>query len=122
MKDFEKGLDELERYAKLKKIKSDISKLKIFLILHTIITLTFFFGLSMNLIPWIEQNLSYNESLIIFGLMNYLGIAIFLWYIWKKYPGDKKKKTNDSLMIVFVGIIGMWLWLPNEKELNKLKF
>ena len=109
-----------ELNSDLKKIKSDISKLKIFLILLTVFTLTFFFGYFMDFIPWIGNKLSYYESLLIFGLTHYLGIAIFVWYIWKKYPTDNKKKTSDTVMIIFVGIIGMWLWLPNEKELNKL--
>ena len=75
----------------------------------------------MDLIPRNGQYLSHNILLMFYAFMHYLGIVIFLWYIWTRYPADKKKKTNDSLMIVFVGIIGMWLWLPNEKELNKLK-
>ena len=104
----------------MEKIKSDISKLKVFLILLTTFTLTFFFGFFMDFTPWINENLSYNQSLMIFGLIHYLGIAIFVWFIWKKYPSEDKKKTNDIVMILFTGIIGMWLWLPNEKELNKL--
>jgi len=44
---------------------------------------------------------------------------IFCWFIWKKYPDTKSSKRDSILMILFLGIIGMWLWLPSERELYK---
>jgi len=35
-------------------------------------------------------------------------------------PLQKKTKTNNTFMILFLGIIGMWLRLHNKCEINKL--
>jgi hypothetical protein len=32
----------------------------------------------------------------------------------------KKTKTNNTFVVLFLGIIGMWLWIPNQNEINKL--
>ncbi|NRA12795.1 MAG: hypothetical protein HRT57_12630 [Crocinitomicaceae bacterium] len=53
-------------------------------------------------------------------------VAIFQFatavlFIWKKMPGEKKLKSNSTFLIVILGIIGMWLWLPNKEELGKLE-
>jgi amino acid transporter len=109
-----------EYSSELEKIKSDLSKLKIFLILLTVFTFIFFFGFYMEYTHWVEQNLGSIQLLLIFGILHYSGIAIFIWFIWTKYPVENKKKKSDTIMIIFLGIIGLWLWMPNEKELKKL--
>lgn len=62
--------------------------------------------------------LFYNKLNWILWVLNY-GIAGFcVFYTWKYLPIPKKEKTNNTLMILFLGIIGMWLWLPNENDLK----
>jgi hypothetical protein len=35
-------------------------------------------------------------------------------------PIREKTKTNNTFMMLLLGIIGMWLWIPNKREINKL--
>lgn len=57
----------------------------------------------------------------IFGLFNYTIYGVFLWIIWKKFPYSKKKKRDLTWLIVFLGVLGLWLWFPNEEEIEKMK-
>ncbi|MDP2058443.1 MAG: hypothetical protein Q8J97_01805 [Flavobacteriaceae bacterium] len=45
--------------------------------------------------------------------------GVFIWFIWKKLPRGNKNKIDNTLMILFLGLIGMWLWLPNKNEIKK---
>ena len=33
---------------------------------------------------------------------------------------EKKDRNENILMILFLGVIGMWIWLPNKEELKVL--
>lgn len=68
---------------------------------------------------WIKLDNKYNIINLV-QILHALITGIFIWYIWKKMPVKKKTKINDTLMVLFLGVIGMWIWLPNKKELNKL--
>jgi hypothetical protein len=104
----------------LEKMKSDLNKLKFFLIVITVLELVVVFGAIWNSPPFINEILSYNQILGVFAFCHFFGIALFSWYIWKKHPVKKSKKRNDILMILFLGIIGMWLWMPNKTQLSKI--
>ena len=65
------------------------------------------------------NKLDSNFKLIwLIGGLNLIVVGIFIWFNWKKLPIKKKEKINNTLMILFLGIIGMWLWIPNKGEIN----
>lgn len=103
----------------LEKLKTELHRLKIFLIAITIplggLFLWVFFG---DFGPFIIKH--YHKIWGIAAFINYAGIAIFIWYIWKRYPVENSKKRKDILMIICLGIIGVWIWMPNKKEIGKL--
>ena len=100
-------------------MRSDIKKLKILLILLTLSQLLYigFSFIDITLATTLNSNYKLNWFVFIF---HYLLTILFIWYIWKKTAIKKKKKTNFTFMIIFLGIVGMWLWLPNKNELKKL--
>lgn len=105
---------------KFEKLKSEIRRMKLLLIVLTIAQIAYMIAAYSSFKFWMKLDDEYhvNIALFIFQLGT---IAFFIWYVWKKFPGERKQKTNHTLMIVFLGIIGMWLWLPNKRELEKLK-
>ena len=69
---------------------------------------------------WIKLDAQYYTNLIM--MLIQLSVAgIFIRFVWKKMPVENKVKTNSTLMIIFLGTLGMWLWLPNKREFSKLE-
>ena len=80
------------------------------------------------IIPAIFFTIEFNEirpsglirAFNVFSVSNFVLYVIFIYYVWFKYPADKKTRQKNILMIIFLGIIGMWIWLPDKKELELL--
>lgn len=113
------------------KQKSDFKKLRILLIILTLIELVYFLLIFSNGTYWFnssEKNihniiiwiLSFIASGFFIWFFHLLVMGIIIWYNWKKMPIGRKKKIDNTLMILFLGLIGMWLWIPNKTELNNL--
>jgi len=83
------------------------------LVVSYLILVFFFFEV------WMKWDYEYNVILF-FGILHALVTGTFIWYIWKKLPCKKKTKINDTLMVFFLGVIGMWIWLPSNNEIKKL--
>ena len=99
--------------------KSDLKKMPILLIILTLIQVGYLIIRFTDAKLSIILDFDYHINWLIWGF-HYLTVGIFIWYNWKKMPIEKKTKTNNTLMILFLGIIGMWLWIPNKSEINKL--
>lgn len=99
--------------------KSDIKKLRILLIILTLIQIGYIIIIFADSKLWIKLVFDYKANWLIGGL-NLIVSGIFIWFNWKKMPIEKKAKRDNTLMILFLGIIGMWLWIPNKSEINKL--
>lgn len=68
---------------------------------------------------WVKLDFEYKTNWLIGGL-NLIVAGIFIWFNWAKMPLEKKTKTDNTLLILFLGIIGMWLWIPNKRDMDKL--
>ena len=112
-------------------LKSEIKKLRILLITLTLIELVYFLLIFGNGTYWVNLSEKNTHSIIIWilsfiasgffiWLFHLLVMGIIIWYNWKKMPINRKKKIDNTLMILFLGIIGMWFWIPNKTELNNL--
>lgn len=99
--------------------KSDLKKLRILLIILTLIQIGYIIIIFTDTKLWIKLDIDYKANWLIWTL-NLIVAGIFIWFNWTKMPTDKKTKTNNTFMILFLGIIGMWLWIPNKREINKL--
>ncbi|MDP2175732.1 MAG: hypothetical protein Q8K70_07455 [Bacteroidota bacterium] len=51
---------------------------------------------------------------------HYAVVVVFLWFNWKKMPLTKKVKIKYTFAFLLIGVIGMWLWLPNKNELKHM--
>ena len=101
------------------KLKSDLKKLRILLIILTLIQVGYLIIVFTDTKLWTKLDFDYKANWMIWG-MNLFVAGIFIWYNWKKMPIERNTKTNNTFMILFLGIIGMWLWMPSKKEMNKL--
>ena len=98
---------------------SDLKKIRTLLIVLTTVQIGY-------LIPlFIFSDLLLEPSVLslttwIMRAFHFLVLGIFIWYNWTRMPISKKEKRNNTYMLVFLGILGMWFWMPNKKELKKL--
>jgi hypothetical protein len=46
--------------------------------------------------------------------------AYAIWITWTKLPKKRHRKWNDTIFLVFFGIIGLWMWMPSTSGLNRL--
>ncbi len=97
----------------------NIKILKWFLISLTLVELLYTAMNWIDLKTIIALDLEYRVNLILGGVHLFF-VGFFVFYIWRFMPYNRKEKINNSLMILFLGVIGMWLWIPNKKELSKL--
>ena len=62
---------------------------------------------------WFMNNPNYKYTLLFTIILHYFLVAIILRNIWTDNTIHKNKKTNNTLMILFLGIVGMWFWFHN---------
>jgi nicotinamide riboside transporter PnuC len=104
----------------IEKLRSDIKWLKLLLIVLTFVQVGYGIIVFSDIKLWIQLDTQYHAYVLV-AIFQYATVGVFIWFVWRKMPGERKPKTNSTLMIIFLGIIGMWLWLPNKRELNKLE-
>lgn len=97
----------------------DIRILRIILITYTSSIIIFIVSMFIN-----DEffNYIFNSPLNIFPIIiiNFVVVGIFKWYNWYTLPISQKEKKENQSMMFWTGIIGMWLWLPNKKEIKKM--
>jgi|SRR5690554_1282330 len=101
------------------RLKTEIKKLRIALWILTFSILTILI-LSLFLeSKWLNPYLFFY---VLFALiiLHFIYVVIFIIYIKSRYPANSNQKIKDVIMILFLGIIGMWLWLPTKDELEQL--
>lgn len=99
--------------------ESEITRLRIALIVLTIVQIGFLIITFADFKAYIKLYYETHSNWILTA-MHISTMAVFLWYNWKRLPLEKKKRTDNTWMILFLGIIGMWLWIPNKKEIEKM--
>ncbi|WP_029038044.1 hypothetical protein [Salinimicrobium xinjiangense] len=114
------------------KFRSDIRRFRIALIILTTLYLGFIGIVIIGGFIFIVKNKITDGGLItlwfagIFlgGVILSVFQLIFSYrlksYERKNMPVTQKKNKDNFKMAIFTGIIGLWLWLPNEKEVKKI--
>ena len=101
-------------------LKSELKLFKFALVIFTILELTFFCVIFYDPSLGFSLMRDYYASWILIGLtLTFMGMA--LYFVWNKIPNPKSKKSNATFLILFLGIIGMWLWLPNKREFKQIE-
>jgi hypothetical protein len=99
--------------------KSDLKKLRILLIALTLLQIGYIIIAFVDVKLWVKLDLVYKVNWLILGL-HFIIAGIFIWFNWTRMPINNTIKKNNMFMILFLGIIGMWLWIPNKSEIIKL--
>lgn len=99
----------------LKELRIIKISLQLFTILFIIYLMSTIFLVSIN-------GFLLMDSLNIASYIHMGYLFVMITYIWTRYPIDRKKKWDNTWKIIFLGIIGLWLWYPNSKERKKLLF
>ena len=105
--------------AKQTKLPSHIFRLKILISIWTILFITYLVIIYANTELWLKLNSLYRSDML-FTVINITLTIIIMWYNWSHLPIEKEKKIENTWMILFLGIIGIWLWLPNKKEISEM--
>ncbi|MDV7140414.1 hypothetical protein R3X28_16095 [Maribacter sp. TH_r10] len=100
-------------------LKSDLKKLRVLLIILTLFHFVYLIVVFTDPKLWLKLDYDYKANWLILGL-HLIVAGIFIWFNWKKMPIPRKTKSNNTFLILFLGIIGMWLWIPNKREMKKL--
>ena len=106
-------------YSDKEYLKSAINKFRILFIALTIIQLSYLVVKLFAAKLWLKIDEDYNVKLIVQGL-HYVTVGAVVWFIWMRMPIQKNAKINQTFMILFLGVIGMWLWLPNKRKMNQV--
>lgn len=59
-------------------------------------------------------------SIAFFVPFYHIILILFLVVNWTQDPFGRKGKISNSFLLVWLGFIGMWLWLPNKKKQQQL--
>jgi len=77
-------------------LKSDLKKLRILLIILTLIQFTYMLITFTDAKLWIKLDFEYKVNWLIWGL-HLIVVGIFIWFNWKKMPIEKKQKQTIHL-------------------------
>lgn len=113
------------------KLKSDINKFRISLIILTIFQLIYLLTIVGSFALIVKYKITDSGIIylwiflilagtIILGFFKMIFTFIVKKYERKNIPITQKKNNDNFLMIMFTGIIGLWLWLPNKKETDQI--
>lgn len=100
--------------------ENNLKNLKGVLIGFTLINIAFFIFIFFYDTVYYKLVFNYHIDWI-FGLFHYMVLGVFLWIIWKKFPYTKKKKRDLTWLILLLGVLGLWLWFPNKKEIERMQ-
>ena len=100
-------------------LKNQIKSLRLVLVVLSIIELCYLILVFSDSDFLNQIDAKYPLDKIVWGL-NLSVSVLFTWFNWYKLPIDKKTKISNTFLIMFIGIIGMWIWIPNDKELDKM--
>jgi len=106
---------------KFNSLKKTLKFLRIYLGIITIMTI-----ISILAIVFMANSIMTESAwpiflIIITAILYFPCMFFILLYSSTKFPSSTKIKWNNALMILFLPLLGMWFWLPNKRELSKIK-
>ncbi len=96
-----------------------IKKLRILLIILTLIQVGYLIITFIYPKLWIKLDFEYKVNWFILGL-HIIVAGVLICFNCRKLSIDKRTKVNNTFLILFLGVIGMWLWIPNKREIEKM--
>lgn len=104
--------------SQMKKLKTYLKTLRILLIPLTVMEVVYM-GITLSE-KKILAKLDEFHFLWIFLIYHIIMLIIILWLNWTKFPIPKKMKIKNTYMVVLLGILGMWLWMPSSEDIESL--
>ncbi|MFD1315339.1 hypothetical protein [Namhaeicola litoreus] len=101
----------------IEKLKTELKNLKRLLIFHTIIYVSLIFYVVAKNYPEVQLDNNLYQSLV---WLNLIVIFYFIWFLWTKMPTSQIDKIRGTLLIFFLGILGMWIWFPSKRKIEEL--
>lgn len=101
------------------KFKKTFRILRILQVLITVLCLLYALYLILVVVGFISYKLptSIYDAITLFY---WIILALFLIVNWTQKPFGRKGKLGNTLLLILLGFIGMWLWLPDKKEQSKI--
>jgi len=90
-----------------------IRTLKISLTILTVLELSYLTITFYDSRLWNTLDFEFKVNYFI-GFIHIIIVGLFIKKIWEENQIEKKKKVDSTLMIIVLGLIGMWLWLPKN--------
>ncbi|HLS29887.1 MAG TPA: hypothetical protein VK021_03450 [Flavobacteriaceae bacterium] len=102
----------------MKKLQTYLKTLRLVLIPLTVIELVYLGVVLSDKKLWAKLD-EFNTLWVII-IYHSIILMIILWLNWTKLPIKRKMKINNTYMVVFLGILGMWLWMPSSDDIDGL--
>src|SRR5690625_7347280 len=103
----------------MNKLQSYLKTIRVVLIFLTVFELIYL-GVTLSdkqLRLKLDDNFQGLWVILIFHIVM---LRIILWLNWTKFPINKKMKMPYAYIVVFLGIVRMWLWMPSCNDIDKL--
>jgi|SRR5690625_156290 len=103
----------------MNKLQSYLKTIRVVLIFLTVFELIYL-GVTLSdkqLRLKLDDNFQALWVILIFHIVM---LSIILWLNWTKFPINKKMKMSNTYLVVFLGILGMWLWMPSSNDIDNL--
>jgi hypothetical protein len=100
------------------KLKNQYKKLRFIMILFTVMQINYgvFYFLNQDITELQSEYVSrVNFVFIWFCILYYVYV---IWFVWNKMPIEKNRKHNLTLLILFLGIIGVLIWDNSDKKVT----
>ncbi|PIA78514.1 hypothetical protein BFR04_02985 [Gaetbulibacter sp. 4G1] len=98
--------------------RTDFNQLRILLTLNTILQTIVFIYFISNLETFF-QNEQKPFFLNIVPFFHFALLILFLWFIWRKTDFENAKKHRSTHLVLWLGFLGMWIWILDNKKFIK---
>ncbi|SRR5690625_1937810 len=103
----------------MEKLQSYLKTLRVVLIFLTTCELIYF-GIALSASDLRKSLDDQFYAVLFLAAFHLIMLFIFLWLNWYKLPINTKMRTNNSFLLIFLGILGMWLWMPSSDDIDGL--
>ena len=98
--------------------RKDFNQLRVLLILNTIIQIIVFIYF-INNVETLLQNRGRPIFLNIVPIFHFAFFLLFVWFIWKRTDFEKAKKHKNTHLVFWLGFLGMWIWIIDNRKFIK---
>ena len=94
-----------------------MDRLKAFLVALTFLELGYIIACFFFEIEIFKFDYNIFDTRIVLFILHILVLTLILRKVWLSNL-EKSKKSNVTFLMIFLGVIGMWLWFPKRENCN----